>query len=238
MSDYSTVYKEQYTPPRGFTPFQFSSKKMQVNTTQLGGLIPDNPISSLLIEATAWYEMWINPEKVDIKRQYQQRPVHTAGAIVTFHYRPDTLKLSVSGVVGWIAINPQEEQNPLIASLSNASPQVKDDIGKNSPRVFLQRLRDIADEPMYFIDLKGVEHYNIKYIKLYTKQYPNGVVCEGYFTSFNVPEEGSDVQTVKYDFEFTIESLKPMTFFQKMAGMYGAKGNVIGSTIRGVPGLS
>ena len=30
---------------RGFTPFQFSSRKTQINTTQLGGLIPNNPIS-------------------------------------------------------------------------------------------------------------------------------------------------------------------------------------------------
>ena len=217
MSDYATVYKTQYQHPRGFTPFQFSSRKTQVNTTQLGGIIPDNPISSLLNESNSWYEMWINPEKVAIKRQYQQKATHTAGAIVTFHYRPDTFKLSVSGVVGWIAINPQEETTPLMTSLLESSTT---NINKNSPRVFLSRLRNIADEPMYFIGLDGVEHYNTKYIKIYTKQYPNGVVCEGYFTSFNIPEDGNDVQTVNYDFEFTVESLKPMTFFQKMAGMY------------------
>ena len=51
--DYTTVMQRPFDHPRGFTPFQFSSRKNQVNTTQLGGLIPDNPISSLLSEATS-----------------------------------------------------------------------------------------------------------------------------------------------------------------------------------------
>ena len=218
MGEYSTVMYDQYLPPKGFTPFQFTSRKTQMNTTQLGGIISDNPISSLLNESKSWYEMWINPEKVIIKRPYQQKATHTAGAIVTYHYRPDTLKLSVTGCVGWIAINPQEEKTNLVATFLGSSTT---NISQNSPRVFLSRLRNIADEPMYFIGLDGVEHYNTKFIKIYTKQYPNGVVCEGYFTSFNIPEDGNDVQTVNYDFEFTIESLKPMSFFQKMAGMWG-----------------
>ena len=37
----------------------------------------------------------------------------------------------------------------------------------NSPRLFLERLRDLAEEPAYFIDGEGVEHYNVKYIKIF-----------------------------------------------------------------------
>ena len=211
----------------GLTPCQFSSNKMQNARSILGLGDPNNDstitggnsiIGDTASTMTSWYEMWINPEKVIIKRPYQQKATHTAGAIVTYHYRPDTLKLSVTGCVGWIAINPQEEKTNLVATFLGSSTT---NISQNSPRVFLSRLRNIADEPMYFIGLDGVEHYNTKFIKIYTKQYPNGVVCEGYFTSFNIPEDGNDVQTVNYDFEFTIESLKPMSFFQKMAGMWG-----------------
>ena len=238
MSDYTTVMNVDYLHPRGFTPFSFSSRKTQMNTTQLGGLIPDNPISSLLSEATAWYEMWINPEKVSINRNYQQKPQHTAGAIVTYHYRADMFKMDVSGAVGWIQQNPQEEGNPLIKSITNKSKNTAGGNNKNSPRVFLKRLRDIAEEPMYFVGLDGVEHYNTKFIKIYTKQYPSGMICEGYFTDFKVPETGEDAQTVNYSFNFVIESLKPLSFFQKMGGMFGSKGGgAVGQTIRGVPGL-
>jgi hypothetical protein len=234
-NEFKTVMSGEPLPSRGFTPFQFSSRKIQVQTTQLGGLIPDNPISSLLNEATTWYEMWINPEKVNISRAYQNKKQHTAGSIVTYHYRPDTLQLSVSGVVGWIALNPQES-NPSIFNL--ASTISTRNSQKNSPRVFMKRIREVADDPMYFIGTDGVEHYNTKYIKIYTKQYPGGVICEGYYTKFDVPESGDDPQTINYSFEFTVESLKSITALQKVIGMYGGKtGSLVGSSMRSIPGM-
>jgi len=234
-NEFKTVMSGEPLPPRGFTPFQFSSRKIQVQTTQLGGLIPDNPISSLLNEATTWYEMWINPEKVNISRAYQNKKQHTAGSIVTYHYRPDTLQLSVSGVVGWIALNPQESE----ISIFNLASQVSTrNSQKNSPRVFMKRIREVADDPMYFIGTDGVEHYNTKYIKIYTKQYPGGVICEGYYTKFDVPESGDDPQTINYSFEFTVESLKSITALQKVIGMYGGKtGSLVGSSMRSIPGM-
>lgn len=235
--EYTTVMQSPFNHPRGFTPFQFSSRKNQVNTTQLGGLIPDNPISSLLSEATSWYEMWINPDKVSLNREYSQKHQYTAGSIVTYHYRPNMIKMAVSGAVGWIQNGIQEDYTPL-TGVTIQNIVKKDNKDSNSPRVFLRRLRDLADEPMYFIGLDGVEHYNTKYIKIYTKQYPAGMVCEGYFTKFDVPESGDDSITVNYSFDFNVESMKPITYLQKLAGMFGSKGgNALGKTIRAVPGL-
>jgi len=234
-NQFKTVMSGEPLPSRGFTPFQFSSRKIQVQTTQLGGLIPDNPISSLLNEATTWYEMWINPEKVNLSRPYQNKKQHTAGSIVTYHYRPDTLQLSVSGVVGWIALNPQESDPSIFNLASQISTRNSQ---KNSPRVFMKRIREVADDPMYFIGTDGVEHYNTKYIKIYTKQYPGGVICEGYYTKFDVPESGDDPQTINYSFEFTVESLKSITALQKVIGMYGGKtGSLVGSSMRSIPGM-
>lgn len=233
---------------RGFTPFQFSSRQMQVNTTQLGGLIPDNPISDLMNESMSWYEMWINPERIAISRQMIQKKTHTAGSVVTYHFRPELETMRVSGVCGWIAINPQSEEKP--RSLGFKSPpsakefykiwgSTADTAKNNSPRVFLKRLRDMAESPMYFVDLKGVEHYNTKYIKIFTKQYPYGIVCEGYYVKFDVPESGDDVQTINYEFEFVIERKVSISSLQRMAGMWGnAKSrSALGRSIRSLPGL-
>lgn len=102
----------------------------------------------------------------------------------------------------------------------------------NSPKQFLQRLKDLADEPSYYYDSDGIEHYNPKFIKMYTQQYPNGVICEGYFKEFNIPEDSEDPQTVFYDFAFAIENIKPVTIIQRVAGMFsGGVGNVIGGGI-------
>jgi len=98
----------------------------------------------------------------------------------------------------------------------------------NSPREFLERLRNLSEEPMYFVDERGIEHYNTKYIKVFTKQYPKGVIFEGYFTQFNVPESAQDAQTVAYDFNFVIENIKPLTMLQRVAGMFSGPGSVLG----------
>ena len=96
---------------RGFIPFQFSSRMTQLNASQFGGLIPANPVSTLINEAYSWFEMWINPQKLSISRALIQKMQHTAGSVVTFHYRPDVLKMQASGAVGWLAINHQRDKD-------------------------------------------------------------------------------------------------------------------------------
>lgn len=220
---YQTVYSD--VGPKGFTPFQFSSSRLQSDTTQFGGVVPSNPISSIFSEGSkSWYEMWINPEKVSLSRQFQVREVHTAGSIVAFHYRPQTIKMHVEGAVGWIAKGPFDENSTasLFTNMSSSQSTVglTSNSSDNSPRIFLKRLRDLAEDPAYYLGTDGVEHYNIKYIKIYTKQYPQGVQCEGYFTKFDVPESGDDAQTITYNFDFTIESLSAITDMKNILGMF------------------
>jgi len=244
----STVRADMFNN-RGFTPFQFSSRMTQVNTSQLGGLIPQNIISNLANERYAWYEMWVNPQKIDISRDFLHKKENTAGSIVTFHYRPDVYKMKVSGVCGWIALNPQRDKDN--RSLGFVKPQdIKkaktiwaanrirlDPASRNSPRIFLERLRNIAEEPMYFVDLQGVEHYNIKYIKIFTKQYPDGVVCEGYYTNFVIPEDGEDPQTITYSFDFTVEKMTSVNALRSMLGMFGTSPTPARTSISPLPGV-
>ncbi len=102
----------------------------------------------------------------------------------------------------------------------------------NSPRMFMQRLKDLADQPMYYYDDAGLEHYNIKYIKMYTKQFPTGVIAEGYFQDFEVPEAETDTQTINYSFTFIAENMKPITIAQRVPGMFTGSTNLIGDVIR------
>jgi hypothetical protein len=250
----------------GLTPFQFSSKLLQEQTTSSpAGIISlGGSIGSSIQTTFSWYEMWMNPEKVDINYAYIQKKQHTAGSIVTYHYRRETPIMSVSGYCGWIAIQSQADTNSLQKQMNIALGKTQHDrmqlqkfftTGKfqlssealrpakdtlvsdntdNSPRVFLKRLKDIADEPMYFNDTQGTEHYNIKYIKIFTKQYPDGIICEGYYTRFQVPEAADDPQTVAYSFEFVIENMSPATTIDNKLGMFGSTGQgaAIGSVLR------
>lgn len=100
----------------------------------------------------------------------------------------------------------------------------------NSPSLFLSRLKLTADEPMYYIDKEGVEHYNPKYIKMFTKQYPDGIIYEGYFRSFNIVET-PDFETVDYDFVFVAEKGTPVTFMQRVLGMYSGYTSVAGDAM-------
>jgi hypothetical protein len=242
----SVPYKE--INARGFTPFQFSSRMTQVNSSQMGGLIPDNPISNLQNESTSWYEMWINPEKVTITRDYIQKRQHTAAAIITYHYRPEVYKMRVEGVCGWIAINPQSESQTKTIGFSGTNslkyynmvaakkipvnpPQ------SGSPRVFLGRIRALAEEPMYYVDQDGLEHYNTKFIKIYTKQYPDGMICEGYFTKFEIPESGEDPQTVSYSFDYIIESMQSVEEQKSMLGMFSTSKTTARGTLSPLPGI-
>jgi hypothetical protein len=258
----------------GLTPFQFSSNMLQSNTslskfTKTSQSFPGKSLLEDTFQTLAsWYEMWVNPTKVSIQDRYIQNRMHTAGSIVTFHYRQDVKVMVVSGFIGWVQIqsdldglqnglfnllkgdtsqikrsmssayssftNPQNRRQSnrrVTSSLSRTLPRVGMHGNKlnNSPRRFLQRLKDLADQPMYYYDSTGLEHYNVKYIKMYTKQFPTGVICEGYFTDFTVPETSDDSQTIQYDFTFIIENMKPITILQKLAGMFTGSTNVLGS---------
>ena len=244
----------------GLTPFQFSSHKLQNANSKLGLTDPTQRslLSDTYASALSWYEMWINPESVNIQDTFIQQEQHTAGAIVTHHFRKALGVLSVKGVAGWVAIQSDLEKirsealntlrNP--KDISGGLGKVKDAFGKakdsavdsmnpfdqtgksntlnNSPRKFIERLRELAYEPTYYYDSKGREHYNSKFIKMYTKQYPSGVICEGYFKEFSVPETQDDMQTISYSFIFIIQDIQPVTLIQRVAGMFSPVGSVVG----------
>jgi len=251
----------------GFTPFQFSSKMLQEKTTSgiLGGINIGGDVADIIHGSFSWHEMWINPDKVNISTRYIQKPQHTAGSIVTYHYRQENPKLSVSGYCGWVRIESQSDGGSLIKVKKTGSawdlysggvfgegweldtnkkafgrsagePRLgKSDNTDNSPRKFLTRLKGIADEPPYFLDYNGIEHYNTKLIKMFTKQFPKGIICEGYYTDFSVPEEAADTQTVRYEFNFVIERMIPISFADQALGMFGMSSKQkqgIGKTLR------
>ena len=72
---------------------------------------------------------------------------------------------------------------------------------------------------------------------IYTKQYPDGVVCEGYYTAFNVPETGEDAQTVDYSFDFTVEKMTSVLALKKMLGMFGTSPKNARRTLSPLPGV-
>jgi hypothetical protein len=247
----------------GYTPFQFSSTKLQnSNAFNIGanaGLLGDLGTSLL-----AWYEMWVNPESVNIADTFNQTVQHTAGAIVTHHYRKNFSTIQVSGKIGWVAIQSllEESKNAALSELKTiivggasgtAFKRLQKSFAKNisnplapsgassrfnnSPRLFLQRLKDLAYEPVYYYDSAGMEHYNTKYIKMFTKQYPDGVICEGYFENFEVPEAVDDGQTILYNFTFVVENIKPVTLLQRIAGMFSDYGSAVGEVSSLVTGF-
>ena len=90
---------------------------------------------------------------------------------------------------------------------------------------------------MYFLNFNIIEHYNTKYIKIYTKQYPDGMICEGYYTKFDVPEEGEDAQTINYSFEFTVESIYSVASQTEMVGMFGTDRKFAQKSLSALPGI-
>jgi len=244
----------------GFTPFQFSSRKLQMQTL---GSLANNVVGEQLSALLSWYEMWINPQKLTLKYNFQQNVQYTAGSIVTFHYGRTITEMTVEGVCGWIAIQSESSvlanmamqglfQRSMEATKAFGGDMVKNLTNKqslirnystytgksvainNSPREFLQRLQDLANEPMYFIDRSGVEHYNTKYIKIFTKRYPEGVVCEGYFTSFEIPESSDDAQTISYRFTYNVENIRPVGMIERTLGMFAGLGSGAGDLMRGL----
>jgi hypothetical protein len=216
----------------------------------------------------SWYEMWINPDKLTINTEFLNKKEHTAGSIVTYHFRKDAGVMSASGQCGWIMIQSDMDKLKDLAmkgAFTKSSMSSAADFGKqilnqagltgskkggktflqnystyagksvsldNSPRTFLKRLRELAEEPMYFYDADGVEHYNTKFIKIFTKQYPDGVICEGYYKKFSVPETSDDVQTIDYNFDFIIENYKQIGLIERTLGMFSGAGSAVGEIIR------
>ena len=255
----------------GLSPFQFSSNKLQSSKTFGVPFLKSGFVGDTLQSLLSYYEMWINPENVTITQPFQQVKQHTAGSIVTYHFRKDVATMNVSGKVGWIAIQSVMEeardsvmnaaiqgisgkkvtafnktaQNLNITDLNSPLRQAIDPTQRkgsssrlnNSPRLFLDRLKTLANEPAYYMDSNGVEHYNVKYIRIYTKQYPNGVTCEGYFTNFEIPETQDDAQTISYSFNFVIENIKPVTLIQRLAGMFSDVGSAVGDATALVGGF-
>ena len=246
----------------GLTPFQFSSNKIQATRSFSVPMLKSGFVGDTFQSLLSWYEMWINPASVSISEPFIQNKQHTAGSIVTYHYRKDVATMQVAGAIGWVMIQSviEEAKNSLMnatVQVVNGKPvtafdrtvrnfDVNDPNGpfrqsvdltvrngasgrmNNSPRLFLQRLKSLAYEPTYYIDKNGIEHYNVKYIKMFTKQYPNGVICEGYFTNFKIDEKSDDAQTIEYSFEFIIENIKPVTMIQRIVGMYADIGSAAG----------
>jgi len=231
----------------GLTPFQFSSRRTQEKSIggNLLGINIGGTLGQGLKTAFSWYEMWINPEKVDINTTYIQKKRHTAGSIVTYHYRREPFEMTVSGQCGWVMIQSKSGGESKITinrqgiSQNIEQPRSPKELGlasdnsDNSPRLFLKRLKNIADEPMYFVDANGIEHLNVKFIKIFTKQFPEGIICEGYYTRFHVPESADDVQSITYDFAFIVENLVPVSIFEKSLGMW-RKGHQIAGFFKGL----
>jgi hypothetical protein len=98
----------------------------------------------------------------------------------------------------------------------------------NSPLQFLRRLKALADEPMYYIDDEGVEHFNPKFIKCFTKEYPDGIMYKGFFDTFTIDENTDLGETLSYQFVYVIQSETPVTLIQRVLGAYAGFGSAIG----------
>jgi len=107
----------------------------------------------------------------------------------------------------------------------------------NSPLQFLKRLQGMALDPMYYIDNEGVEHYNPKYIKCFTQEYPDGVIYRGYFDNFVVDENVENGETIAYSFVFVIQSETPVTLVQRVLGAYAGFGSAVGDAASLASGL-
>ena len=204
----------------GITPFLFTSERE-------------------IAETGRWFEMYINPETVNISTKPINSKTHTKRAIVTTHWRNDHPELKASGKSGWIlkpsileqvgkeAIRDILDPKKTVDYVKKYGDKLQEDvtnIGKGvkagnlnfvntksanitiTPRDFISQLHQIALEDMYYIDENQVEHYNAKKLQIYTKRYPRGIIIDGYFSDFTIPENANDPQAISYDFSFVIET--------------------------------
>jgi len=72
--------------------------------------------------------------------------------------------------------------------------------------VFYRRLQRIALEEKFFFDTsKGYRRYNKKYLKIFTKNHPQGLTLGGFFDSFEIAEDAMDVIAIPYTCSFVVQ---------------------------------
>jgi len=174
-----------------------------------------------------WYAMWINPESLDYPWQYVNNIVMTAKGFAVYHWRPRLITISVSGQSGWI-LRPsmleelvgdlyqhakKEEWKKFGPRISQFGSDLFDRLVLGgqltdydlSPRKFIENLRRIVEEDMFMEDDEGIEFYNVKYLHIFTKQFPEGKVLKGFATDFRVSERATDPQSIPYSFTFVVQ---------------------------------
>jgi hypothetical protein len=114
----------------------------------------------------------------------------------------------------------------------------------NSPRKFLENLRAMVLSPMYYMTTVGntrIEKFNSKRIVAFTKQYPDGATFEGYFTKFDIQESGKDPETLRYNLEFVVLNISPISLQERLgqfiAPFYGTAlelGNITGNVFNNI----
>jgi hypothetical protein len=191
---------------------------------------------SNLADKSLYQEMYLNPDQIKITYRIPNSKKEMFGGVSVQHYRPELPEITMSGIVGWIreesrldsALNNAAKAFVSGENIGDALKQPFKDIEfraksladikkfreklrnvSNSPRKFMENLQRMALSPQYYIPLFGdrLEAYNVKKIIIFTKQYPNGKALEGYFTSFNVEENGNDPETLRYNFTFIVYNM-------------------------------
>lgn len=185
-------------------------------------------------------EMYVNPDNFDTDITIPVSKVETVGGVVIHPWRPELPEITMSGVVGWIrdesilnsAVNnaiggflgggTQEAVDGFTSAFSGfggplnslgALQRFREEARRlvNSPRKFLQSLKDLVLSPMYYrAPGSPVEQYNTKRLVAFTKQFPDGISLEGYFTKFSIRESGKDPETLRYDINFTVTAMYPI----------------------------
>lgn len=98
--------------------------------------------------------------------------------------------------------------------------------------------------PMYYMTTVGntrIEKFNSKRIVAFTKQYPDGATFEGYFTKFDIQESGKDPETLRYNLEFVVLNISPISLQERLgqfiAPFYGTAlelGNITGNVFNNI----
>lgn len=191
---------------------------------------------SNVADKSLYQEMYLNPDQIKISYRIPTNKKEMVGGVSAQHYRAEIPEITMSGIVGWIreesrldsALNNAAKAFTSGENIGDALKQPFKDIEfraksladikrfrektrniANSPRKFMDNLQKMALSPQYYVPLVGdrLEAYNTKKIIIFTKQYPNGKALEGYFTSFNVEENGNDPETIRYNFSFVVYNM-------------------------------
>lgn len=186
---------------------------------------------SSLADKSLYQEMYLNPDQIKITYKIPNNKREMVGGASVHHFRAELPEISMSGIVGWIreesrldsALNNAAKAFTSGDNIGDALKQPFKDIDfrarsladikkfreqtrniSNSPRKFMDNLQKMALSPQYYVPVIGdrLEAYNTKKIIIFTKQFPNGKLLEGYFNSFSVDENGNDPETLRYNFNF------------------------------------